>query len=47
MNYPEQITQKLCGCKIEIDKQTIKVLECGIHNWEISMEKWQKTGQKK
>lgn len=42
MIYPEETIQKQCGCQVEIDKQNIKVLECGVHNWEVSTEKWQK-----
>lgn len=42
MNHLEQITQKQCGCQIEIDKENVKVLECDIHNWKVSTEKWQR-----
>ena len=47
MNDPEQLTQKSCGCQVKIDKETIKILECDMHNWKVSTRKWQKTEQKK
>ena len=42
MNQPEHHIEKPCGCKIEIDKEKIKITECNAHIWEVSKEKWQK-----